>query len=208
MPCNDKDIKELLPLFLTGELPDEERERVVRHLAVCGDCRSERDLLRSLAGEAVPDPGEAFWASFPDRVYREVRRHEVQKERSGLSALLDRFRVPRWAWAAASLLLVAAITWYALLPAPARTAKKHLPAGNGSYEDVLSHDQLALAELNTLELESLDAWATTELAPYDNAIADLFLNGPEGSIEERLADMNAQELEQLSSMLDTANQEG
>ena len=207
MRCDRTDIRELLPAYLEQRLPEPERELVSLHLAACPDCRTELTVLRVLADEQVPDPGEAFWAALPDRVHREVRLQQERAQRRDLSGLLGRFLAPRWAWAAVTAVLLAVVAWHFLRPAPLELAGKQLPDTGGLYVDVLASEQVRIADLSSPELDSLDAWASTELAPLREGVVDMFMNAPEGAIEERLADMNAQELEQLSSMLDAENEE-
>ncbi len=208
MRCDRTDIKELLPAYLEAGIPDSDRERIELHVASCDDCRMELSLLRTMAEEQVPDPGEAFWATLPDRVYREVRRQDRDRPR-GLSAFFGRIFAPRWAWATAALAVITltVVVWYALRPAPIQMAGTQLPDTGGVYVDVLATDQVRIAELSPPEVDSLDAWASTELAPLKEGVIDMFLNAPEGAVDERLADMNTQELEHLSSMLDEDNEE-
>ncbi len=205
MKCDRTDIRELLPAYLEGRLPEPERERVALHLAACPDCASELTVLRVLADEQVPDPGEAFWAALPERVQREVRLQQVQKQAPGI---LDRFLAPRWAWAAATAVLLAVVVWQFLLQATPERAGKQLADTGGLYVDVLASDQVRIADLSSPELDSLDVWASTELSSLQEGVVDMFMNAPEGAIDDRLADMNAQELDQLSSMLDADNEEG
>ncbi len=68
--CKDTTIKELLPAYREQALDRTEMLMIENHLASCEDCRNELSLLRMMAEEAVPDPGEAFWAAMPGRVYQ------------------------------------------------------------------------------------------------------------------------------------------
>jgi len=207
MRCDRSDIQELLPAYLEQRLPETEQKQVSLHIAACPDCSRELMVLRALADEQVPDPGEAFWAALPDKVHREVRLQQERKQARGLPGLLGRFRAPRWAWAAATAVLLAVVAWQFLRPVPLQLAGKQLPDAGGLYVDVLASDQVRIAELSSAELDSLDAWASTELAPLQEGVVDMFMNAPDGAIEERLAEMNAQELERLSSMLDAEDEE-
>ena len=74
MKCKEQHIREQLPSYLEGKLEHGKTALVELHLARCADCAEELTLLRLLANDPSPDPGEAFWASLPDRVYREVRQ--------------------------------------------------------------------------------------------------------------------------------------
>jgi hypothetical protein len=44
-------MKELIPFYAAGTLPDEEREKVAQHLQQCADCRAELRLWQSVSDE-------------------------------------------------------------------------------------------------------------------------------------------------------------
>ena len=207
MTCRNKDIHELLPAHLERKLGETARRNVEQHLASCGDCRAELGILRMLAEEAVPDPGEAFWAALPGRVYRDFQ----EQQRQGLWGLpwsLDQFLRPRWVVSAAVVLLVAAMAWFFTLPPPLNMAEVGSPDSGASYEDMFDPGPIELAELGDPELQSLDAWASGELAAMVGEATDLFTNGQDPSIDDKLAELNTQELEQLSTKLDEYEEEG
>jgi hypothetical protein len=208
MTCRNKDIHELFPAHLELKLDEAARRNVEQHLASCGECRSELEILRMLAAEAVPDPGEAFWAALPGRVYRDVQERR-QRERSwGLPWALDQFLRPRWVVSAAAVLLVAAMAWFFTLPAPLNMAEVGSPDSGASYDDMFDPGPIEVAELGDLELQSLDAWASGELVAMMGEATDLFTNGQDLSIDDKLAELNTQELEQLSNNLDEYEEEG
>ena len=208
MTCKNKDIRELLPVHLEQKLDEVARRDVEQHLASCGDCRTERELLRMLTEEAIPDPGEAFWAAMPGRVYRDVQEQQ-QRERSwGLPWALDRFLRPRWVVSAAVVLLVAAMAWFFTLPSPLHMAEVGSPDSGASYEDMVDPGPIELAELGDPELQSLDAWASGELTALMGQATDLLTNGQDLSIDDKLAELNTQEIEQLSNKLDEYEEEG
>ena len=110
MTCKNKEIQALLPAHLEQSLDQESQAGVERHVAVCEDCRTELALLRMMSEEPVPDPGEAFWAAMPGRIFRAVEAQKQQKASQWLPFGLGRFIIPRWAWAAAAaVFLVAAV---------------------------------------------------------------------------------------------------
>jgi len=159
MTCENRDIRELLPAHLEQKLGEAARRSVEQHLASCDDCRTELGILRMLAAEAVPDPGDAFWAALPGRIYRDVQ--EQQRERSwGLPWALDRFLRPRWVVSAAVVLLVVSLAWFLTPPAPLKMADSVSPDSVASYDDMLDLGPIELAELGDPELQSLDAWAS------------------------------------------------
>jgi hypothetical protein len=201
MTCENRDIRELLPAHLEQKLGEAARRSVEQHLASCDDCRTELGILRMLAAEAVPDPGDAFWAALPGRIYRDVQ--EQQRERSwGLPWALDRFLRPRWVVSAAVVLLVVSLAWFLTPPAPLKMADSVSPDSVASYDDMLDLGPIELAELGDPELQSLDAWASGELAAIMGEATDLFTNGQDLSLDDKLAELNTQELEQLSDKLD------
>ena len=208
MTCRNKDIHELLPAHLERKLDETARRNVEQHLASCGDCRAELGILRMLAEEAVPDPGEAFWAAMPGRVYRDVREQQQRQGSWGLPWALDRFLRPRWVVSAAVVLLVAAMALFFTLPAPLHIAEVGSPDSGASYEDMVDPGPIELAELGDPELQSLDAWASGELAAMVGETPELFTNGQDLSIDDKLAELNTQELEQLSNKLDEYEEEG
>src|SRR5208337_1442532 len=82
MPCEDKNIKNLLPAYRDEAFERQEKLRIDQHLESCADCRRELSLLRLLSEDNVPDPGEAFWSTMPTRVHRAVQEEQMQKQPS------------------------------------------------------------------------------------------------------------------------------
>jgi anti-sigma factor RsiW len=206
--CTDKDIQELLPAYLEQALDQHERSRVELHLSTCEDCRSSVNLLRMLAAEPVPDPGEAFWAAMPGRIERAVRAVEERKRSWWRSSVPLSLTLPRWAWAAAAVMVVAAVSWVLVRPTPVPLARVTAPE-RGAYQNTLTTtDVLELADLSENEVDAVDIWASEELALLQDDIIDTFRNGADPGFDDRLTDLNAEELEALSRMLDDQNEEG
>lgn len=65
--CTDSNIQELLPDLLHGTLAADARGRVESHLATCGECREELDVLRTIKTAAVFAPRIDV-----DRVVRQI----------------------------------------------------------------------------------------------------------------------------------------
>jgi anti-sigma factor RsiW len=65
--CTDSDIQELLPDLLHGTLAAHARKRVEAHVATCGECREELDVLRTIKTAAVFAPRIDV-----DRVVRQI----------------------------------------------------------------------------------------------------------------------------------------
>ena len=210
MQCTNNDIQELLPAYEQQLLDRNDRARVERHLAACEDCARDLAMIRVLADEPVPDPGEAFWTALPGKVYREVREQDRQKRSGGLMGLLDRVLFPRWAraGAVAVVLLVSAVSWFLVHPGPVEIASTAPPDTVSPYEDMLDAESVDMAELDDTQLDSLDSWAARELASLQETPGDLFTSGFDASTDDKLAELNEQELEDLSNHLDEYEEEG
>jgi anti-sigma factor RsiW len=206
--CTNKDIQELLPAYLEQALDHDERSRVELHLSRCEDCRSSVELLRVLAAEPVPDPGEAFWAAMPARVSRAMHAEEERKVSWWRSSVPLSLTLPRWAWATAAVMVVAAVSWLLVRPAPVPLARVTAPE-RGTYQNTLTTtDVLELADLSESEVDAVDLWASEELALLQDDLIDTFRNGADPGLDDRLTELNAEELETLSQMLDDPNEEG
>jgi len=201
-------MQELLPAYLAGTLGDEERIRIEGHLAECGDCTAELDLLRLISGDPVPDPGEAFWKSFADRLYHDVQRHRRRQWPSRLADLFRGAYVPRWAWGAATAAVLIVATWLVVRPLPDRaspTAARRQPAPAVDIIQEAANNK----EVRQEDLERLSAWARQELLSLRNGLPDLSAGGNgalPGSalnvdIEDELASMSEEQMEVLIDTL-------
>jgi len=208
MTCDNFDIKELLPAYQRRMLSPADTDRIEKHLAACGDCNAELTILRMMYEEPVPDPGEAFWAAMPGRIFREVQAHDRQKASQWLPFGLGRLIIPRWAWAAAAVFLVASAALLLDRPAPMDFAFNTPQENGSSYGDALLAEPVDMAELTDIEIDSVDLWATGELALLRDDVIDMFRTSTDISLDDRLAELDTQELEQLSTMLDTQDEEG
>jgi anti-sigma factor RsiW len=212
MKCKDKKIKELLPAYLGQGLDEAEVIRAEAHLKTCEDCRMELTLLRAMADEPVPDPGKAFWAQMPAKIYREVqKRKSPERERRwpGLSGIRERMTLPRWAWAAAAIGVILAISWFSFHPAQDRVvAKTAVSSGDEtSYEDILSADPVDVAILDPSELETLATWVNSGLAAIGDETRSVALNTTEKDFDEELSELNSKEIKKLSRMLEKCKPE-
>lgn len=205
--CNDKTIKELLPAYLEQALDQAEKLKVVSHLASCDDCRTELSFLRMMAEETVPDPGEAFWAEMPDRVFQAVKKRQTEKKTFDLSWLLDRMAFPRWTWAAATVGMVLLISWFIIMPVQKKTVLLQSEADEFS-DEISDTGSISVADLDHDEVSTIDTWAGSELASIAQE-AELFLgNRRDTDVHEELEELNAREIERLSKMLAQIRREG
>ena len=211
MLCKNNSIKELLPAYVADALEEADRARVREHLVSCSDCAQEAALFQMMADEPVPDPGEAFWAGMPGRVYRAVQQKETRRPRLNFLDLLQRLALPRWAWAAAAMGLVLTVSVLIMHQAPQdTTAPEEYAVEDVFHNDpVLRHTSVTLAEMTSPELDAVDAWAATELSSLANEDGVNAANIFDTDINEELAELNAHEVDRLSKMLkEPDNEEG
>jgi anti-sigma factor RsiW len=205
--CTDEDIKELLPIHLEQGLDGPERVRVEAHLNRCEDCRTELSLLRITAESTVPDPGAAFWSAMPDRVYRAVQRNKAKKWPFDVTWLVDRLSLPRWVFGAAAVGTVLIVSWLAV------HSLQHGHEMRGSqgydvYNEPVVADEVPINELDDDQLDTVAAWAGTELASFAREASPVMASISETDIAEELAELNTREAERLSAMLDQWKEEG
>jgi anti-sigma factor RsiW len=205
--CNDKIIKELLPAYGEQALDRTEVLMIESHLASCDDCRSELSLLRMMAEETVPDPGEAFWAAMPDRVYQTVQKHQTKRKTFDLAWLLDRTAFPRWTWAAATLGIVLIVAWFIVTP-PQKKTEIPQPQGDEFADATSAAGSVSVADLDLDELSTIDSWAGSELASIAREAEPVLVYGRDVDIYEEIEDLNAGEVERLSTMLAQIGREG
>ena len=125
-----KDVEDLLPWYVTGQLEAAEREQVEAHLNVCAACREELEFQRQLEAQIahLPLDVEQGWSRM-----RQRRRQEARPGR-GAMALAWRSSVAWRGWALAGALAVVAAVWVSPLVQPglyhALGAKPTAAAGN------------------------------------------------------------------------------
>jgi hypothetical protein len=207
MTCHDENIKDLLPAYREQGLDPCEMDRVRIHLESCEDCRADLALFGLLSEESVPDPGEAFWAAMPERVRRAVHERKERKEPLGLSRILDWFILPRWAWSAAAAGVVLLVSWVAF-HGPLKTPERSLSPGYEVSDATMPADPLHISELDPDELDTAAAWAEKELASFAREIEHGMVNGADADLYEELRQLNAREVERLSTLVDQWEQEG
>lgn len=107
MRLSHDEIREMIPEYLRGALSADRRVCFENHLSGCKDCRSELSLITELSKEEVPDPGELYFMTLPQKV-----KIAVKEETKGFSlrALLFRFS-PAAAAIVTLLLLTIALTY-------------------------------------------------------------------------------------------------
>jgi hypothetical protein len=204
--CNDHTIQELLPEYLAKTLDPGNVTRVEQHLASCEDCRMEAGLLRVIADDPVPDPGDAFWAGMPDRIYRELPVGSRRKKRFALPDISNWMFMPRLAWASALLLFIAAVSWFMVRSAQVDIARTTQPAAGTALEENAA-EPLNLAELSSTELDAATQWAQNKLAPLEEAITNDTREQPSRDLSEELSELTGPELDQVYEMLKKKEQD-
>ena len=86
-----------LPEYVRGTLPEGEREVVEGHLAVCADCRRERELLIALAdapaGELTPAEKDRFHVPLRRSSRADVWRAGAWRAAAGVVILLTSYGI-------------------------------------------------------------------------------------------------------------------
>jgi len=207
--CDDKTIKESLPAYREQALDRTENLLIESHLASCDECRTELSLLRLMAEETVPDPGEAFWAAMPDRIYQAVQNSQPKEKSFNLSWLVDRITLPRWTWAAAAVGTVLIISWLIATPLQKKTDMQQ-SQGVEFADETMDTDtgSVIISDLDHDELSTIDSWAGSELSSIVQEAEPVLVYGRDVNIYEEIEDLNTREVEQLSKMLEQEGREG
>ena len=198
MKCNNENIKEQLLAYLEGNLGKPEQDLVEAHVATCDDCRKELSLLNMLSEEAVPDPGEAFWSEMPGVVYREVQRSRENKNIS-ITAMLNALFIPRWAWATASVVVIAIGVLFLVRTGPVNMAGIE---GNGTDQfEIASDEGINIALLSPAEIETAAEWARNEFSPISEQMVAESTRNIDRDPSDDLSELSTRELERVYELL-------
>ena len=127
MSYSHDEIKEMLPDYING-LVSNGTERVINaHLRECPDCTEEMTFISGLMQADLPEPGELYWKTLPQKV------RAISSERDEKGFFFSSLFRPAPAFAAAVLILI--ITIFSVYTIRTR------PAGI----DYLFEDPLAIA---------------------------------------------------------------
>ena len=110
-----REVRDLLPWYLGGQLEGGEQERVEAHLKVCAACQAEVRFQERLGAEIAEMPldVERGWARMRQQIAEDAAPRMVWRPArvAGAAAVVLRGS-PMWGgWALASVLLVAAVVW-------------------------------------------------------------------------------------------------
>jgi hypothetical protein len=125
---NCRECEELIVDALYGNLEGEAQERFDDHIASCGDCarayREMRSTLGVMEGLERPDPGQAYWDGYWNRLTARMEREEARRRESGwLRRLFPGLSAAgaRWAYRGATAVLLVvfgAVVGRMVLPGP------------------------------------------------------------------------------------------
>jgi anti-sigma factor RsiW len=156
---NHEYVLERLDDWAANELPDEDRQAVEFHLAVCGECRAEAEAIRSILEDVATlplemVPGRDLWAGIAARIEPQAGVVSITSAR--------RWQAPRWLTMAATIVGVAVSSSLITL----KVMEKRAP------EPVASAPVQSVAAPSTATPTALVAFKPAE-QDYEVAIADL-----------------------------------
>jgi hypothetical protein len=82
MKLSHEEIKELFPEYLRGSVPEEIRNSIETHIKGCKECRDELSFISELVKVDVPDPGDLYWNTLPQKI-----KASAKKEKSAIFSL-------------------------------------------------------------------------------------------------------------------------
>lgn len=150
---NCRECEELIAVAIYDEMDEDTRRRFQSHLDACPECAQTysemRSTLRAMDERERPDPGQAYWDGYWNRLTARMEREEERKRRRGwLGRLLPTLPDPALRWAqrgvlAAVLIVFGAVVGRMVLPGPetappetkvATTSPKGREGGTGRTE--------------------------------------------------------------------------
>lgn len=179
MKFGHKEIKEMLPEYLKGSLPEDMKRDVKAHLKKCQECKEEASFLSELVKIDVPDPGGSFYKTLPQKV-------KVKEEKAGLFSL--RFLFSPMPIAAAVIAILALVFTFAMI-------KKE------AFEfDPFFNDPLEVAVLDYGNMTERDIPIITERLNGDGSyiLSDGFM---EHSYQREFASLSSRDLRSLYEVL-------
>jgi hypothetical protein len=176
MKFNHEEIRERLPEYIkSGQVPD----WVKNHIMECSECRMDFSMLLELHKVPVPDPGEMFFETLPQRVVASLDKRKN---------FFLRF-VP--ALSIITLFIIAGSIYYLL-----RTSSEN---GTLLFTDPLSYQ---IHDLNILSEDDIPSITLGEIKENE-----IYLSG-ETRLFEELVYLSAEELEELIKALETKKEKG
>ncbi|MCL5022119.1 MAG: zf-HC2 domain-containing protein [Nitrospirae bacterium] len=184
------EIRESLPGYLRGSLPEKERGEVSVHLRECEECRAEAAVLEELLSVEPPDPGELFWSTLPRRVRLST------EEKKGRSS-------PVFAFGFKGLFAAAAFAVVLLIVFSYRLRR----VGEMSSGDLFFHDPLSAS------VSDYSGVTESDIPPITAELKDegLYLHSGdlmEESYRNEVASLNGQEIESVYEALGKEGRKG
>jgi hypothetical protein len=207
MTCKNNNIKLLLPAYHERSVDQPALPAIEKHLETCGDCKTELAFISIMAGEAVPEPAEAFWKTMPDRIYQAVQQQNATKKRFTLSWFATWPPLPRWTMAASVVGVALLISWFTVRPF-LRDTSAPFSQNYESISETGAVDSLNVTEFSQNEMDAVEAWTGNELALIAQEAAPALVTVRSADLYEELADLNTQEIERFSNMMEQLDQEG
>jgi PHP family Zn ribbon phosphoesterase len=178
MQSNHDDIKEKLPEYISdGFMPEE----VKAHLKTCKECRDELSILQALKETSVPEPGEMFFETLPQKIRVLLRE---KKKKSIFLRLVPAF---------ASIALVIAVGY--IYHVTNKTPLDDWPL----FSDPFASQVYDLDELSADNIPSIADSIKDE---------DAYLPSGETTFLRELASLSEEEMELLYDNLKTKNKNG
>ncbi len=185
MKLGHEEIKNRLPDYSSGTLPEREKNEISSHLNDCPDCRAELSLIDELRKIEVPDPGNFFWQNLPSKV------SIFSKERKNKFSWSRLFPKPVFV-AASIILIIAAVLIFS----------KNRQEFSENYSDPLFSDPLSAPVVDYSLLEDEDMSEAVENIILDEDDLSVVPGIPyESSYQEDLAYLSSDDANLLSGKL-------
>jgi len=207
--CQNEEIRTALPALLEGSLENGARVQAEKHVASCADCAAELALLRELAAEPVPGPGEAYWATPPGKHARDLQEAGAPGRPGKFADWLAGLAPPRWGWATAVVLVAALAAWYAMAPQHGRM--RDILAKRGAAQQVrVVEDPASLSGVHPPDVGELSSWAHRELLSAQKDLEEPVLGSSviDNGLDDDLVALDQKQLDELVRKLRAGGQEG
>lgn len=190
MKSGHDEIGNLLPEYARGALPGERYEAVEAHLRECAECREERELLVTLSEVAVPDPGDLYWKTLPQRVRGDMKEPQSPSRWSSIVSFLLR---PLPVAAAAVLMIFVLVL--------SLSSNREMQTVDPLFQDPLRADILDYSDINERDVSLI---ARQMIAETDAPIEGF----SDESYHRDLATLDAREVRTLAEELEREQRGG
>ena len=97
-PMTCKQVQSVLVDYIESELPVHQRKIMKDHISECMECTQEfnglREMLKNTKDLYIPDPGDEFWESLPQRVLEDVKAQKAAMQSGENVVSLGQARTP------------------------------------------------------------------------------------------------------------------